>query len=60
MLLSKCDLLPYLDFDAELAVANARRVNPDIQVIRISASSGAGMAEWLGWINAGSHAAVAA
>ena len=53
MLLSKCDLLPYLDFDAELAVANARRVNPDIQVIRISASSGAGMAEWLGWINAG-------
>jgi hydrogenase nickel incorporation protein HypB len=60
MLLSKCDLLPHLDFDADLAVANAHRVNPDIQVIRVSANSGAGMAEWLGWINAGCHATVPA
>jgi hydrogenase nickel incorporation protein HypB len=60
MLLSKCDLLPYLDFDAGLAVANARRVNPDIQVIRISANNGEGMAEWLDWIRAGSHATVPA
>ena len=51
MLLSKCDLLPHLDFDADLAVANARRVNPDIRVIRVSASSGEGLAEWLEWIN---------
>ena len=28
MLLNKCDLLPYLEFDADLAEANARRVNP--------------------------------
>jgi hydrogenase nickel incorporation protein HypB len=60
MLLSKCDLLPHLDFDADLAVANARRVNPDIQVIRVSANSGEGMAEWLDWIDAGCHAAVPA
>jgi hydrogenase nickel incorporation protein HypB len=60
MLLSKCDLLPHLDFDADLAVANARRVNPDIQVIRVSANSGAGMAEWLDWIDAGCHATVPA
>jgi hydrogenase nickel incorporation protein HypB len=60
MLLSKCDLLPHLEFDADLAVANARRVNPDIQVIRLSASSGAGMAEWLAWIHAGCRAATAA
>ena len=53
MLLNKCDLLPYLAFDAELAVANAHRVNPDMQVIRISATSGEGMEEWLGWIRAG-------
>jgi hydrogenase nickel incorporation protein HypB len=56
MLLSKCDLLPHLDFDADLAVENARRVNPQIRVIRISASSGAGMDEWLGWIGAGCRA----
>jgi hydrogenase nickel incorporation protein HypB len=59
MLLNKCDLLPYLDFDADLAVENARRVNPDIQVIRISATSGEGMDEWLEWIRVGCRRAVA-
>ncbi len=58
MLLNKCDLLPYLTFDAELAVANARRVNPDIKVIRTSATSGEGMNEWLDWIKAGCRKAV--
>ena len=53
MLLNKCDLLPYLTFDANLAIENARRVNPNIQVIRISATSGEGMDEWLEWIKAG-------
>jgi hydrogenase nickel incorporation protein HypB len=60
MLLNKCDLLPYLIFDADLAVANARRVNPNIQVIRISATSGEGMAQWLDWIKAGCQHAIAA
>ena len=60
MLLSKCDLLPHLDFDADLAIKNARRVNPRIQVIRVSASSGEGLSEWLEWIKAGCHKAVAA
>lgn len=50
MLLNKCDLLPYLDFNVEEAEAFARRVNPDIQIIRMSAKSGEGMAEWLDWI----------
>ncbi len=58
MLLNKCDLLPHLTFDADLAVANARRVNPDIKVIRISATSGEGMDEWLDWIRAGCRKAV--
>ncbi|HEX5337343.1 MAG TPA: hydrogenase nickel incorporation protein HypB [Gallionella sp.] len=59
MLLNKCDLLPYLAFDADLAIENARRVNPNIKVIRISATSGEGMAEWLEWIKAGCEKAVA-
>ncbi len=50
MLLNKVDLLPYLDFDVEACVANARRVNPDIEVIEISAKSGAGMDAWLAWL----------
>lgn len=53
MLLNKCDLLPYLDFDADLAEANARQVNPKLTVFRVSAKSGEGMAEWLAWIERG-------
>ena len=51
MLLNKCDLLPYLDFDVEQAVAYARRVNPDIEVIRLSVKNGEGMEAWLAWID---------
>lgn len=50
MLLNKCDLLPYLDFDVERAEENARRVNPTIEIIRVSATSGEGMGEWLAWL----------
>ncbi len=53
MLLNKCDLLPYLQFDADLAEANARRVNPKLKLIRVSATSGEGLDEWLDWIRAG-------
>ena len=53
MLLNKCDLLPYLDYDLDAAIRYARQVNPDIAVIRVSAKSGEGMAEWLAWIEAG-------
>ncbi len=57
MLLNKCDLLPYLHFDTEQAIAYARRVNPDIEVLRVSAASGAGMDAWLAWIESGVAAA---
>lgn len=50
MLLNKCDLLPYLNFDVAQAAANARRVNPDIEIIQLSATSGVGMEKWLDWI----------
>jgi hydrogenase nickel incorporation protein HypB len=53
LLLNKCDLLPYLDFDAGLAEANARRVNPDLTIIRVSANSGEGMSAWVAWVEAG-------
>ena len=53
MILNKCDLLPYLEFDADLAIDYARRINPDLHVIRLSATTGVGMDEWLDWIRAG-------
>ena len=57
MLVNKCDLLPYLQFDVEQAIAYARRVNPQIEVLRVSATSGEGLGEWLAWIEKGSAVA---
>ena len=50
MILNKCDLLPHLDFDASLCEAHARRVNPAIRVLRLSARTGEGMDAWLAWL----------
>jgi hydrogenase nickel incorporation protein HypB len=50
LLLSKIDLVPHLRFDIERAVTNALTVNPRLQVLRISAYSGAGLPEWYGWL----------
>ena len=51
MLLNKIDLLPHLDFSVAKALAYARQVNPAIEVIEVSAKSGAGMDEWYAWLN---------
>jgi hydrogenase nickel incorporation protein HypB len=56
MLLNKCDLLPYVNFKVDEAIAYARRVNPEIAVIQLSATTGQGMEEWLAWIAAGAAA----
>ncbi len=50
MLLNKCDLLPHLDFDVARVIENARRVNPTIEILQVSARSGAGMQAWLDWL----------
>ncbi len=52
MLLSKVDLLPHLRFDAEQCIAYARRIRPDLQVLRVSAQTGEGLEAWIGWIAA--------
>jgi hydrogenase nickel incorporation protein HypB len=51
MLLNKIDLLPYLDFDVAACIAFAQRVNPAISVLQLSAKTGAGMPQWLDWID---------
>lgn len=50
MLLNKVDLLPYLNFDVDQCIDYARRVNPKIQVLQVSATSGEGMDRWYQWI----------
>nr|AAB60889.1 HypB2 [Cupriavidus necator H16] len=50
MLLNKCDLVPHLSFDVERAIEYAKRVNPDLHVIRTSSATGEGFDAWLTWI----------
>ena len=57
VLINKVDLLPYLDFDVDLCEANARRVNPSVEVLRVSARSGEGMDAWLAWLERRAEAA---
>ena len=52
VLVNKTDLLPHLDFDVDEAIANARKVNPSIKVLKVSARTGEGMDAWLAWIMA--------
>ena len=50
LLLNKIDLLPHLDFNVEQCIEYARRVNPGIQVLQLSATTGEGMDNWYQWI----------
>jgi hydrogenase nickel incorporation protein HypB len=50
MLLNKSDLLPHLDFDMEACLAAARRVNPGIRILIVSARTGEGLPEFCDWV----------
>jgi len=50
MVVTKIDLLPHLDFDVGHLIDNARRINPTIGVLKLSAKSGEGMDRWIYWI----------
>ncbi len=52
LLLNKIDLLPYLRFDVGRCMDYARRVNPQIEILQVSAQSGEGMEAWYGWVRA--------
>ncbi|THK33635.1 hydrogenase nickel incorporation protein HypB [Ensifer sp. MPMI2T] len=52
MVLNKADLLPHLDFDVELCIAHALRVNPRLQTLTVSARTGEGMEAFYGWLEA--------
>ncbi len=57
MLLNKVDLLPHLSFDLERCLGYARRINPAIEIVQTSATTGQGMDRWLAWIGQGARAA---
>ncbi|MCW5699574.1 MAG: hydrogenase nickel incorporation protein HypB [Rhodospirillales bacterium] len=50
MLLTKIDLLPHVPFDVDRCLEYARRVNPGITMLQVSALSGEGLPAWYDWI----------
>lgn len=51
-ILNKIDLAPHCDVDLDLYEENLRRVNPTIEILRVSARTGEGMDQWIGWLTA--------
>jgi len=49
-IINKTDLLPYVPFNLEQAKANARKVNPAMQILEVSCTAGTGLQEWYGWL----------
>jgi hydrogenase nickel incorporation protein HypB len=60
MVINKVDLLPYVDFDVARCVEYARRCNDAIEVLQLSATTGAGMDGWLAWLDRERRALLAA
>jgi hydrogenase nickel incorporation protein HypB len=51
MVINKIDLLPHVRFDVQRCIDFARRVNPAIEVLKLSATTGEGMDAWLNWLD---------
>ena len=52
MLINKIDLLQYTNFNLKEAKSNARKINPDIDIIEISCTKDTGLDEWISWLTA--------
>ena len=44
------DVMEYFDFDIEKAKENIKNINPNAKIICVSAKSGEGMDEFVGWL----------
>jgi hydrogenase nickel incorporation protein HypB len=52
LLINKIDLLQYTNFGLGEAKANARKINPDIEIIDMSCVTGQGIEQWTAWLSA--------
>jgi len=48
--ISKIDLLPYVDFDVAACRQYAGSINPGLRFFELSAKTGVGMEQWLDWL----------
>jgi len=50
MILTKIDLLPYVEFDRDRCVEYALKVNPELTIFQVSATTGEGVEDWYDWL----------
>ncbi len=50
IVVTKLDLLPYVEFDLDRCLAYARRLRPKVQALALSAKTGEGMKAWYAWL----------
>ncbi|MGK7923712.1 MAG: hydrogenase nickel incorporation protein HypB [Spirulina sp.] len=50
MILTKIDLLPYVQFDVEKCINYARQVNPNVTIFQVSSTTGQGLEMWYNWL----------
>jgi hydrogenase nickel incorporation protein HypB len=55
MVLNKIDLLPHVQFNVQRCIELARRVNPTIEILQLSATTGQGMDAWIHWLDHTMH-----
>ena len=49
-IINKIDLLPYVSFDMEKVKANAKKINPALEILVLSCTSGEGLTQWYDWL----------
>lgn len=55
LLINKIDAMDYFDFDLDAVSARARKLNPGIEIIPISARTGEGVDRWADWLRREVH-----
>ncbi len=52
LIINKMDAIGIFDFDFEVCAQRAKKINPDIRIIPVSAKTGEGIDEWADWLRA--------
>lgn len=50
MIINKIDLLPHVNFNVDKCVAYARQINPTLDLLKTSATTRAGLQDWVTWL----------
>jgi hydrogenase nickel incorporation protein HypB len=50
VVITKCDMVEYFDFDIDRAIENARKLKPNVEVILLDNKNGEGLDKLIEWI----------